>query len=124
MQILDFNIVFFRTFSEKLCYQFPKTKGGGSKAVWNFFENPSVLVPRPVPKNLVSVFILKIHLSFNQGGSVAVFLLADTLVSEWAEYQKGTADCLLPNFFLKRKNRELLTFAGHIHGSLLGGMSF
>ena len=89
------------------------------------FGNPSVLVPRPVPKNLVSVFILKIHLSFNQGGSVAVFLLADTLVSEWAEFQKGTADFLSPNFFLERKkNREKLIFSGHIHGSLLGGMSF
>ena len=27
-------------------------------------------------------------------------------------------------FFSKGKNRELLTFAGHIHGSLLGGISF
>ena len=46
-----------------------------------------------------------IHLSFNQGGSVAVFLLADTLVSEWEEFQKGTADYLLPNFFsLKGKS--------------------
>ena len=90
-----------------------------------FFKNPSVLIPKPVPKILVSVFILKIHLSFNQGGSVAVFLLADTLASEWAEFQKGTIDYMLPIFFFsKGKNRELLTFAGHIHGSLLGGISF
>ena len=96
-----------------------------SKAVWTFFGNPSVLVPRPVPENLVSGFILKIHSSFTQGGSVAVFLLADTLASGWAEFQKGTADYFLPNFFFsKGKNREFLTFAGHIHGSLLGGISF
>ena len=29
-----------------------RAKGGGLKAVWNFSENPSVLVPWPVPKNM------------------------------------------------------------------------
>ena len=91
-----------------------------SKVVWTFFGNPSVLVPRPVPKNLVSVFILKIHSSFNQGGSVAVFLLADTLVSEWAEFQKGTADYLLKIFFLKRKKIENFSL---LQGTFMGRFS-
>ena len=40
-----------REFLEKLQYKFTKMRGWGgvSKAVWNFSENSSVLVPPPVP---------------------------------------------------------------------------
>ena len=31
-------------------YDFPKMRGGGSKAVWNFSENSSVLETPSVPK--------------------------------------------------------------------------
>ena len=31
-------------FGKKLQYDFPNMRGGGSKAVWNFSENSSVLV--------------------------------------------------------------------------------
>ena len=44
------NIRTFVAFlSENLQYNFPKTRGGGSKAIWNFSEKTSVLVFTFVP---------------------------------------------------------------------------
>ena len=37
-------------FQKKLQFDFPENEGGGSKAVWNFSENSSILVSSPVPK--------------------------------------------------------------------------
>ena len=34
---------------KKLQYNFPKMRGGGSKAVWNFSENSSILEEKGVP---------------------------------------------------------------------------
>ena len=36
-------------FRKKLQYNFPKMSGGGSKAVWNFSDNSSVLEGEGVP---------------------------------------------------------------------------
>ena len=45
------NIRTFVAFvSQNLQYNFPKTRGGGSKAIWNFSEKTSVLVLPIVPK--------------------------------------------------------------------------
>ena len=52
---------------------------------------------------------------------MAVFLLADTLVSEWAEFQRGTADYLLPIIFLKRKKIE--NFTSLLQGTYMGRFS-
>ena len=41
--------VFFGCFPKKLQYDFPKMRGGGSKAVKNFSENSSDLVAPPFP---------------------------------------------------------------------------
>ena len=41
---------FGHVFLKKTQYDFPKMRGGGSKAVWNFSKNLSVLVGQPVPK--------------------------------------------------------------------------
>ena len=38
-------------FRKKLQYNFPKMSGGGSKAVWNFSENSSVLDVSDIPKS-------------------------------------------------------------------------
>ena len=35
---------------KNLQFDFPKMRGGGSKAVWIFSKNSSVLVGQPVPK--------------------------------------------------------------------------
>ena len=46
------NIRTFVAFlSQNLQYNFPKTRGGGSKAIWNFSEKTSVLVFPFVPKS-------------------------------------------------------------------------
>ena len=37
---------------KKLQHNFPKMRGGGSKAVWNFSENSSVLEEVGIPKNV------------------------------------------------------------------------
>ena len=41
LQILDLYKVFFGRFLKKLQYNFPKIRGGGLKAVWNFAKNSS-----------------------------------------------------------------------------------
>ena len=51
---------------------------------------------------------------------MAVFLLADTLVSEWAEFQKGTADYLLPNFFSQKEKIENFSL---LQGTYMGRFS-
>ena len=52
IHIADFEPLkrFFGHCLKKLQYNFPKKRGGGSKAVWNFSENSSDLVAWPVPK--------------------------------------------------------------------------
>ena len=50
--ILALCLGFFLRFPKKICnivIRRSEGGGGGSKAFWNFFENSSVLVPRPVP---------------------------------------------------------------------------
>ena len=39
-----FKQVFFGDFFEKLQHDYLKMRGGGSKAIWNFSENSSILV--------------------------------------------------------------------------------
>ena len=39
-------------FGKNLQYDFLKMMGGGSKAVWNFFENSSILEGKGVPNSL------------------------------------------------------------------------
>ena len=51
---------------------------------------------------------------------MAVFLLADTLVSEWAEFQKGTADYLLPIFFSHKEKIENFSL---LQGTFMGRFS-
>ena len=41
---------FDREFQKKLQYNFPKMRGGGSKAVWNFYKNSTVLEGWPFPQ--------------------------------------------------------------------------
>ena len=44
-------------FRKNLQYNFPKNEGGGAMAVWNFYENSSILEGEGVPKwrfNLLS----------------------------------------------------------------------
>ena len=43
---------FGHEFRKNLQYDFPKMRGGGSKAVWNFSENSSVLDVLGFPKRL------------------------------------------------------------------------
>ena len=45
---LQYNSVM--NFGKKLQYDFPKIRGGGSKAVWNFPKNSSVLDVSGIPK--------------------------------------------------------------------------
>ena len=57
LQILDlykgfFSDVFWKIFAT----HFPNMKGGGSRAVWNFSENSSVLVAWPVPYDGLNIF--------------------------------------------------------------------
>ena len=40
-------------FRKKLQHNFPKMRGGGSKAVWNFSENSSVLEGVGVPNAVI-----------------------------------------------------------------------
>ena len=53
----------------ELQYNFPKMRGGGggAKAVWNFFENSSDLVPPPFPYffNGTKCRIRFIYITFN-----------------------------------------------------------
>ena len=57
---------------------------------------------------------------------MAVFLLADTLVSEWAEYQKGTADFLkgtssfVADFFSQKEKIENFSL---LQGTFMGRFS-
>ena len=51
--VADFVAGFFRRFQKKLQPDFPKMRGGGSKAVWDFSENSSILVASPVPKGIL-----------------------------------------------------------------------
>ena len=46
--IIDDTLVM--NFRKNLQYDFPKNEGGGSKTVWNFSENSSVLEGKGVPK--------------------------------------------------------------------------
>ena len=59
--IIDDTLVM--NFGKKLQYDFPKIRGGGSKAVWNFSENSSVLelsgIPYQSTKN--EVYMLAHH---------------------------------------------------------------
>ena len=45
-------------------YNFPKMRGEGSKAVWNFSENSSALEATPVPNWLTISLKLKIYVTF------------------------------------------------------------
>ena len=47
-------------------YNFPKMRGGGSKAVWNFSEVSSVLVCAPVPKNTIHLLCGIEDVSYDQ----------------------------------------------------------
>ena len=56
--IADFAIIddtSVMNFGKNLQYDFPKMRGGGSKAIWNFSENSSVLdvsgIPYPMIQN-------------------------------------------------------------------------
>ena len=51
---------------------------------------------------------------------MAVFLLADTLVSEWAEFQKGTIDYMLPIFFSQKEKIENFSL---LQGTYMGRFS-
>ena len=45
-----YHRAFFGRFPKKIAIQLSENEGGeGSKAVWNFSENPSVLVSPPAP---------------------------------------------------------------------------
>ena len=50
VQILDLYKGFFWRYPKKLQCNYTKMRGRGPKAVWNFSENSSDLVPSPVPK--------------------------------------------------------------------------
>ena len=54
--IIDDTLVM--NFRKNLQYDFPKNEGGGSKAVWNFSENSSVLVANGFPKLNASAVIV------------------------------------------------------------------
>ena len=47
--IIDDTLVM--NFRKNLQYDFPKNEGGGSKTVWNFSENSSVLEGKGVPNS-------------------------------------------------------------------------
>ena len=50
--IIDDTLVM--NFRKNLQYDFPKNEGGGSKTVWNFSENSSVLEGKGVPYSLIA----------------------------------------------------------------------
>ena len=83
-------------FRKNLQYDFPKNEGGGSKTVWNFSENSSVLEGKGVPKTYVK-YILEDSLwtlsvwkwgLFGRRGraTIRVFLLKTILTFPWAPF--------------------------------------
>ena len=55
---------------KNLQYNFPKMRGGGSKAVWNFSENSSILEGEGVPKSIYRQF-WKITISISENIDIA-----------------------------------------------------
>ena len=62
--------IFVAILSQNPQYDFPKMRGGGSKAVWNFSENSSVLETPSVPyekvfKNNINIHHINIHINIH-----------------------------------------------------------
>ena len=70
-------------FRKKLQHNFPKMRGGGSKAVWNFSENSSVLEGVSVPKGQQYFTFRFKTLQNSWGASVVVVVVVEATVPVW-----------------------------------------